>query len=130
MQMMEMRVEGYPTYIKRSGSQNLKPKICILPQRPKMPSDSEERKIELALETFAGSNVQITLGTRLLGSVIGTKETCDKFLDGKMAEQEKLLSKLGDVVKTNPQNAHACLNKGVKHKVIFITRTTPSSSAL
>ena len=87
-------------------------------------------KMEFALETFAGSNVQITLGTRVLGSVIGTQETCDKFVDGKSAVQKKLLSKLGDIAKTNPQNAHACLTKGVKHKVNFITRTTPSSSAL
>ena len=112
------------------GSQNRRPRIWILRQRPKMPSDSEERKIELALEMFAGSNVQLILGTRLLSSVIGTKETCDKFLDGKIGEQKKPLSKLGDIVKTNPQNAHACLTKGVKHKMNFITRTTPSSSAL
>ena len=43
---------------------------------------------------------------------------------------EKLLSKLGEIAKTNPQNAHACLTKGLKHKMNFIARTTPSSSAL
>ena len=86
--------------------------------------------MDLALETFAGSNVQITIGTRVLGSVIGTQETCDIFVDGKSAEQKKLLSNLGDIAQTNPQNAHVCLSKGVKHKVNFVTRTTPSSSAL
>ena len=55
--------------------------------------------MHLALETFAGSNVQTTCGTRVLGLVIGTQETCDKFLDGKSAEQKKLQSKLGDIAK-------------------------------
>ena len=65
-------------------------------------------KIDLALELFAGSNVQITLGTRVLGSVIGTQKTCDKFLDGKSAEQKKLLSKLGDIPK-NESAESVCL---------------------
>ena len=93
-----------------------------------MPNDSEEENMDLALETFAGSNVRITLGTRVLGSVIGTQETCDKFIDGKSAEQKKLLSKSADIAKTNPQTAHACLTEGAKHKVNYLTRTTPSSS--
>ena len=97
---------------------------------PKCQVIVKKDKMDLALETFAGSNVQITLGTRVLGSVKGTQETCDKFLDGKSAEQKKLLSKLGDIAKTNPQNPYACLTKGVEHKVNFITRTTPFSSAL
>ena len=87
-------------------------------------------KMDLALEMFAGSNVQITLGTRVLGSVIGTQETCEKFLEGKSAEQKKLLSKLRDIAKTSLQNAHACLTKEVKQKVNFNTRTTPAFSAL
>ena len=43
---------------------------------------------------------------------------------------EKLLSKLEDIAKTNPQNEHACLTKGVKNKMNFLTQKTPSSSAL
>ena len=39
---------------------------------PKCQVIVEKEKMDLALETFAGSNVQITLGTRVLGSVIGT----------------------------------------------------------
>ena len=97
---------------------------------PKCQMIVKTEKMDLTLKTFAGSNVQKTLGTRVLGSVIGTQETCDNFLDGKSAEQEKLLSKLRDIAKTNAQNAHACLTKGVKHKVNFIIRTTPSSSTL
>ena len=97
---------------------------------PKCQVIVRKEKMDLALETFAGSNVQITIGTRVLGSVIGTQETCDKFVDGKSAEQKKLQLNLGDIAQTNAQNAHACLTKGVKHKVNFITRTTPSSSTL
>ena len=96
---------------------------------PKCQVVVKKEKMDLALETFAGSNVQITLGNRVLGSVIGTQETCDNFLDGKSTEQKNLLWKLGDIGKTNPQNVYACLTKGLKHKVNFITRTTPSSSA-
>ena len=48
----------------------------------------KKEKMDLALETFAGSNVQISLGTTVLGSVIGTQETSDKFFDGKNAEQK------------------------------------------
>ena len=79
---------------------------------PKCQVIVKKEKMDLALETFAGSTVQRTLGSRVLGAVTGTQETCDKFLDGKSAEQKKLLSKLGDIAKTNPQNAHACLTKG------------------
>ena len=52
----------------------------------------KKEKMDLALEMFEGLNVQITLGTRVFGSVIDTPETCDKILDGKSAEQKKLLS--------------------------------------
>ena len=90
----------------------------------------KNEKTDLALETFAGSNLQKTLGARVINSVIGIQETCDKFLDSKSAEQKKLLSKLREIAKTNRQNAHAFLSKEVKHKVSFITRTTSSSSAL
>ena len=96
---------------------------------PKCQVMVKKEKMDLALETSAGSNVHKTLGTRILGSAIGTQETSDNFLDGKSAEQKKQLSKLGDNAKTNPQNAYACLTKRVKHKVNFITRTAPSSSA-
>ena len=107
------------------------PSYGYLVNAPKCKVIVRKEKMVLALETFTGSNVKITLGTRVLDSVIGTQETCDKFLDGKSTEQKKLLlSKLGDIAKTKPQNAYACLTKGVKHKISSITRTTPSSSAL
>ena len=95
---------------------------------PKCQVIVKKEEMDLVFETFAESNVQFTLRTIELGSVIRTQERCDKFIDGKSAEQKELLSKQGDIAKTNPQNAHACLTKGVKDKVNFITRTTPSSS--
>ena len=95
-----------------------------------MPSDSEERKTEPHPGDFCRIKRANNARNQVLGSVIGTQETCYKFLDGKSAEQKKLLSKLEDIAKTNPQDAHACLTKRMKHKMNFITRTTPSSSAL
>ena len=84
---------------------------------PKCQVVVKKETMGLALETFAGSNVQITLATRALVSVIGTQETCDKFLDGKSAEQRKQLSKLKEFAKTSSQKQHARLTKGAKDKM-------------
>ena len=87
---------------------------------PKCQVIVKKEKMDLTLGTLAGSNVQITLGTRVLGSVVGTQQTCDKFLDGKSAEQKKLPSNLRYINKTNPQKTHVCLTKVVKHKMSFL----------
>ena len=38
----------------------------------------------------------------------------------------KSLDRLGQFALTSPQNAYACLTKGVQQKLSFLSRTTPS----
>ena len=112
------------------GSKNGRPRIWILRQRPKMPSDSEERKNGPHLGDVCRikrANNARNQSTRLSHR---HPKNMRQIPQRQSAEQKKLLSKLGDNAKTTPQNAHSCLSKGLKHQVNFITRTTLSSSGL
>ena len=75
---------------------------------------------------FAGRNVEITQGARVLGSVIGSSEARKNFLKYAKIKYTKSLDRLGQFALTSPQNAFACLTKGVQQKLGFLSRTTPS----
>ena len=70
---------------------------------------------EFATE-FAGTNVQITQGTQVLGSVIGSSEASKSFLKDAEIKYTKSLDRLGKFALTSPPNANACLTKGVQQK--------------
>ena len=75
---------------------------------------------------FAGTNVEITQGARVLGSVIGSSEASKNFLKDAETKYTKSLDRLGQFALASPQNAYACLTKGVQQKLSFLSRTTPS----
>ena len=75
---------------------------------------------------FAGTNVEITHGARVLGSVIGSSEASKYFLKDAEIKYTKRLDRLGQFALTSPQNAYACLTKGVQQKLSFLSRTMPS----
>ena len=75
---------------------------------------------------FEGTNVEITQGARVLGSVIGSSEASKSFLKDAEIKYKKSLVRLGQFALTSPQNTYACLTKGVQQKLSFLSRTTPS----
>ena len=78
---------------------------------------------------FAGTNVQILNGARVLGSVIGSDEDMQKFLKNKTNDYTKLIQKLSNFGKSSSQAAYHCYVIGLQNKMTFLTRTTPKSSA-
>ena len=79
---------------------------------------------------FAGTNVEITQGARVLGSVIGSSEASKNFLKDAEIKYRKSLDRLGQFALTSLQNAYACLANGVQQKLSFLSRTTPSMDGL
>ena len=79
-----------------------------------------------ASNVFAGTNVEITQGARVLGPIIGSSEASKNFLKDAETKYTKSLDRLGQFALTSPQNAYACLTKGVQQKLSFLSRTTPS----
>ena len=49
-----------------------------------------------------------------------------RFLKDAEIKYTKSLDRLGQFALTSPQNAYACLTKGVQQKLSFLSRTTPS----
>ena len=70
-----------------------------------MPIDSEERKTGPRLGDVCKIKRADNARNQSTRLSQGNQETCNNFLDGKTAEQKKLLLKLKDIAKTNPQNA-------------------------
>ena len=79
-----------------------------------------------ASTVFAGTNVEIMQGARILGSVIGSSEASTNFLKDAEIEYTKSLDRLGQFALTSPQNTYACLTKGIQQKLSFLSRTTAS----
>ena len=69
--------------------------------------------------------MEITQGARVLGSVLGSSEASKIFLKDAEIKYTKSLDRLGQFALTSPQNAYACLTKGVQQKLSFLSRTTP-----
>ena len=79
-----------------------------------------------ASTVFAGTNVEITQGARVLRPVIGSSEASKNFLKVAEIKDTKSFDGLGQFALTSPQNAYACLTKGVQQKLSFLSRTTAS----
>ena len=78
-----------------------------------------------ASSEFAGTNVEITQGARVLGSVIGSSEASKNFLKDAEIKYTKSLDRLGQFALTSPQNVYACFTKGPQQKLSFLSCTTP-----
>ena len=70
--------------------------------------------------------MEITQGTRVLGSVIDGSEASKNFLKDAEIKYTKSLDRLGQFALTSLQNTYACLTKGVQQKLNFLSPTTPS----
>ena len=86
-----------------------------------MPGDERQSST-----VFAGTNVEITQGARVLGSVIGSSEASKNFLKDAEIKHKKSLDRLGKFALTSPQNAYASLTKGVQEKLSFFSHTPAS----
>ena len=104
----------------------LGPMYGYLVNPPKCQLIIKPRGERQASTEFAGTNVEITQGARLLGSVIVSSEASKKFLKDAEIKYIKSLDRLDHFALTSPQNAYACLTKGVQQNLIFLSRTTPS----
>ena len=78
-----------------------------------------------ASTVFAGRNVEITQCARVLGSVNGSSEATKKFLKDAETKYKKSVDRLGQFALTSPQNAYACLTKGIRQNLSFLSRNTP-----
>ena len=83
-----------------------------------------------ASTVLACTNVEITQRARVLGSIIGNSEASKKFLKNGEMKYTKSFDRLGQFALTSPQNAYACLTKGVQQKFSFLSRTTPSMNGV
>ena len=105
----------------------LGPKYGYLVNPPKCqliikPGGERQASIE-----FAGTNVEIIQGARVLGSVIGSSEASKNFLKDAEINYTKSLDRLGQFALTSLQkNPYACLTNGVQQKLSFLSRTTLS----
>ena len=75
---------------------------------------------------FVGTNVEIMQGARVLGSVIGSSEASNNFLKDAEIKYTKSLDRFAQFALTSPQNAYACLTKGIQQKLSFLSRSIPS----
>ena len=65
---------------------------------------------------FEGTAVEIVDGCRVLGSVRRNEIAYETFKLTTAGEYANLMKKLEQVAKTSPQNAYACLTRGLQQK--------------
>ena len=68
---------------------------------------------------FEGTAVENFDCFRVLGSVFGIDKTYENFNVTTAVKYSNLLRKSGQVAKTSPHNAYACLRRGVQQKINF-----------
>ena len=103
----------------------LAPKYGYLVNPPKCQLIIKPGGERQASTEFAGTNVEITQGARVQGSV-GSSETSKNLLKDAEIKYIISLDRLGQFALTSPQNAYACLTKGVQQRLSFLSRITPS----
>ena len=104
----------------------LDPKYGYLVNPPKCQLINKPGGERQASTEFAGTNVEITQGARVLGSVIGSSEASKNFLKYAEIKYTKSLDRLGQFALTSPQNGYVCVTKRIQQKLSFPLRTTPS----
>jgi hypothetical protein len=84
-----------------------------------------------AQEIFEGTGVKITTeGRKYLGSPIGTKEFCESFVSGLIAEWTHELEDLSKIASRDPQVCYSAYVFGLSKRWLYIMRTTPNISHL
>ena len=90
----------------------LGPKYGYLVNPPKCQMIIKPGGERQASTEFAGTNVEIKQGARVLGLVIGSSEASKNFLKDAEIKYTKSLDRLGQFALTSPQNAYACFTRG------------------
>ena len=81
--------------------------------------------MEEAKRVFHNTGVQIGLGARVLGSVIGDASVMNMYCEEKVQKYSKMIEKSRVFARSNPHPLYSCLTKGVQSKLSFMNRTTP-----
>ena len=89
----------------------------------------KDEKYNEAIKRFKKTEIEMKKGARVLGSVIGSEAECKTFLETQLEELNKILTKLGKITKTSPQNVYSCYTKGVHEKLSFLATTIPRKHA-
>ena len=92
---------------------------------PKCQLITKKNIMEEAKRVFHNTGVQIGLGARVLGSVIGDASAMNMYCEEKVQKYGKMTAKLREFARSNPHPLYSCLTKGVQSKLSFMTRTTP-----
>ena len=74
---------------------NVKPSKCQLIEK--------ENHRDSAIKVFEGTNNTMIDGFRVLGSVIGTPSTCDKYMESESEKTAMLNEKVSKIAGTSPQ---------------------------
>ena len=87
----------------------------------------KEEHLDTAKEIFDSSPINITSnGRKHLGTVIGGDVTIKSFIETKVDDWVAELNQLQEVAKTQPHLAFAAFIHGLRHRYVYIMRTTPN----
>ena len=101
------------------------PKYGYFINGPKCQLKTKKNKMEEAKRVFHNTGVQIGLGARVLGSVIGDASAMNMYCEEKVQKYSKMTERLREFARSNPRPVYSCLTKGVQSKLSFMTTTTP-----
>ena len=94
-----------------------------------MSSCTKPEFVQKANKVFSGLDVDVIEGHRVLGSVIGSDESCNDFLKEKSVNYSNMLEKLAKHSNVSPQNVYKSFTNGLQQKLTFIARTTPNAES-
>jgi hypothetical protein len=102
------------------------PGMGYLPNAKKCWLITKTDKEELARTVFAGTAVNISSqGQRHLGAVLGNQDFFEEYVNDKVEEWVREVTKLSEFATTEPQASFAAFSFGLKHKWTYFLRTLP-----
>ena len=87
---------------------------------------AKEASLSTARTIFHGISINLTDGSRVLGSIIGGENFCEHYTEEKADECNKACMNLSQLAKISPQNVYSSLTRGVREKLSFMYRTAPN----
>ena len=91
----------------------------------------KEEHLEQAKTSFHGSSLTIsTEGHRHLGTVVGTDENKERFVNDTVETWVKQINKLSEFACTQPHAAFCAYIHGLRHRYTYVMRTIPNISML
>ena len=91
----------------------------------------KEKHLQLALDTFSSSGIQITCeGARYLGAPLGSPVFIEQFIKGKVSEWQATVESLSSIATSQPHAAYSAMTHGISSQWLFLQRTTPNLAPL